>query len=409
MKIKILAIPILVFFLAVPVAALSWPDIKELAPGINNDLKSAEKDLESAEWSYRKSFSVYLPQVSANASIRENISATTGAAAKIYSYGLSASQTLFDGMGGIYDIQTAHLNVKYKRAYLQSIKSAVYYDLRKAYVDLLTAQENVKLLGKILSQQKENVRLIKLRYESGKEDKGNLMQTQSDQAQAEYDVASAKRSVTLARLKLTQLLEKEFASVEGKSGVKNPAVENFEDLVKNTPSFVMAESQLKSAETAKNSVLSEFLPSVALSGSYNKSGNSWDSSVSSKSWSLNVSMPIFPGGSNIADIFIKNANLEKAKEDFSGSIKTLRYSVQEAYEAYLDALEALKVADASLAASSEREKISKAKYLNGLADYDEWNRMETAYITAQKNKLSREKSALLAEAAWHKSYGGWVE
>ena len=72
-------------------------------------------------------------------------------------------------------------------------------------------------------------------------------------------------------------------------------------------------------------------------------------------------------------------------------------------------MDALEVSKVSLAASAERAKITEAKYLNGLTTYDEWSRLNNSYILAQKGLLSAERSALVAEAAWHKSYGGWVK
>ena len=99
----------------------------------------------------------------------------------------------------------------------------------------------------------------------------------------------------------------------------------------------------------------------------------------------------------------------KAREDFEQSIKDLRYSLEEAYDSYIDALEALELSRISLAAAKERAKITKAKYLNGLSNYDEWYRIETNYSRAQTSLLSSKKQAMLAEALWHKTYGGHVQ
>jgi len=60
-------------------------------------------------------------------------------------------------------------------------------------------------------------------------------------------------------------------------------------------------------------------------------------------------------------------------------------------------------------ATEERAKIDRVKYLNGLITYDDWDRTESAYITAQKSLLTARKTTLLAEAGWYKSYGGYVK
>ena len=75
----------------------------------------------------------------------------------------------------------------------------------------------------------------------------------------------------------------------------------------------------------------------------------------------------------------------------------------------MNSLDALQLSRISLAANIEREKITTAGYLNGLYTYDEWSRIEQSYFQSQKGELSAEGSALLAEAAWYKSYGGWIK
>jgi len=406
---KALVLTFLIIIVATSASALTWSEAVSLAEQNNNELKSAEKQLEASEWTYRKAFSAFLPQVSGTASMTDTRSATSAAWTKSYSYGLSGTQYLFQGMAGIYGIQSAYADVEYKKASLQSTRASVFYDLRSAFVEVLVAQENEQLLQKILKQRHENTQLIQLRYDSGKEDKGNLMQTKADQAKAEYELTSAGRDLRLAKLKLSQLLQKAVTVIDDKFELQAPQRVNLNRLLTETPTYLVAKKTFESAEIVQKNTISEFLPSVSLSGSYRKTGSNWPPDTSNKSWSLNVSLPIFPGGSNLADRVIYAAKLDQAREDLISSINDLRYSLEEAYENYKDTLEALEVAKLSLAAAKERAMISRAKYLNGLTNYDDWDRIENTYIQSQKSLLTYEKSAFLAEALWHKTYGGYVE
>jgi outer membrane protein TolC len=322
---------------------------------------------------------------------------------------VNATQYLFKGTEGIYGIQSAYANVEYKMAGLQAARASVLYDLRSAFIDLLYAQENIVLSEKILKQREQNSRLIQLRYDSGKEDKGNLMTTQADEAQAKYDLSAAERDLKLARLKLSQLLRSDVAEVEGSDGLQVPAEPVFDELLKETPSYVTARKQLEMAELSQKASVSGFLPSLSLSGSYRNKGSEWPPDEESKSWSINLSYPFFPGGGNIADRAAAGADLDQAREEFDKGIKDLRYSLEESYESFRGALDSLEISKISLAAAEERSKITNVKYLNGLTSYDEWYRIENAYIQAQKQLLASKKSALLAEADWHKSYGGYVQ
>jgi outer membrane protein len=404
---KALGCLILIICLAGSSLSLSWQEAVEVAGQNSNELRSARKELESSEWIYKTAVSTFMPQLSANASMTETSSSTTSA--KSYSYGFSATQYLFKGMAGVYGIQSAYADVEYKKANLKATRASVYYDLRSAFIDLLYTQENIKLLENILRQRKQNSSLIQLRYESGKEDKGNLMTTKAEQAQAEYDLSSAKRDLKLARLKLSQLLSKNIRSADEQIEFTAPAGTEFDKLLSETPSYVMAEKQLENNELSFKSTISGFLPSVRLSGNLTKRGSNWPPDTDSNSWSLNLSYPFFPGGSNLTDRAAKSAQLDGAREDFIKQAKDLRYALEQAFESFNDAIESLKVSKVSLAATRERAKIIEAKYLNGLAIYDEWYRIENNHINAQKGLLNSKRQALLAEAVWHQTYGGYVK
>jgi len=405
MKKTSVLIILLLFLLTGQAFPINWDEARTLMQSKSNELISARKQLESSEWSYRRSISTFLPQLSASASMSEDLNALS----KTYSYGLSATQYLFKGMEGIYSIQSAYANLEYEQASLRSTQASVYYELRSAFLDLLFAEQEVSLLEDILKQRKQNTELIQLRYESGKEDKGNLMTTQADEKQAEHDLSSARRDLKLARLKLSQLLGADVEQAQETEKIEKPAAADYDNLLKSVPAYVMAKKQLEAAELAQKATIGGFLPSLSLSGSYRRSGSDWPPDSSSKSWSLNLSYSFFPGGSNIADRAKEGADLDAAREDFERSVKDLRYSLEDVYQGYENALEALDVAKVSLAASKERAMITQAKYLNGLTGYDEWYRIENTFVSTQKSLLNYKKNALLAEALWHKTYGGYVK
>jgi len=405
MKYSFVAALFLLLVLSVSSSALTWSEALSIAEKNNNDLLSAQKQLESYQWSYRRAQTSFLPQLSASASLTE--SGTT--AARSYSYGLSATQSLFKGGDNLFNLQSAQADLDYQRASYQSTVAEVYYEIRSAFVDLLTSQDNIVLLERILEQRQENARLVKLLYESGKEDKGNLMLTQADLEQAEYDLASAKRDLKLVQLKISQLLDEQIEAVSGQRELSFSKKSNLEELVSACPGYNLAKYKLEGAEIAYKATLSGFLPSVSLSGSSRSSGASWPPTSNSTSWSLNVSYSLFPGGSNFVDRALYATKLDQAKTDYSQSIKDARYSINEAYQDYKDALEVLGVRETYFEATEERAKIARVKYLNGLITYDDWDRTESAYITAQKSLLTARKTTLLAEAGWYKSYGGYVK
>ena len=386
------------------ILALTWPEAVARAALVSNDIKSAQKQLESSRWSYYKAYGSFLPQVSANMS-----GGTSASTPQSFAYGLSASLPLFKGLANYFNLQSANLNYQSDAAGLKAAEASAYYSLRSAFIDLLSAQENSKVQEKILASRRQNSKMVKLLYEGGTEDKGNYLKTQTQVFEAEYNLSAAKRTLELAGFRLAQLLEVEVTSVEGGAvgALENSA--DYKSLMLNTPAYQQAKFQLDLADLNQKATLSEFLPSISLSASYSRSDTIWPPANSSKSLSLSLSYPLFPGGTNIADRFIYGARLDQAREDFAKSEKDLLFDIRDAYISYKNALESNAVQQSYLQASLERAKIAQVKYLNGLISYNEWDQIQNEYVSYQKSIITSNKARWLAAANWHKSYGGWVK
>jgi len=388
--------------------AQNWQDVMALAAQNSNDIKGAQKQLEAYRWSYYRSYSSSLPQVSASLSIGESTSSSGNNYSD--SYGLSVSQSLFKGTTNYYNIRSAAVNLDLYSASLQSTMADYFSQVRQGFVDLFMAQQNLAVQKKIRLSREANYKMIQLLYDGGTEDKGSYLRTKSQLASADYNIAAAMRQLDLAQLKLSQLIGADVSSAEGELAVVTVAsLPDFHGLMKSAPANIVAKSQLELADISQKESLSGFLPSVSLNGSYQKSGNSWPPTNSSKSLSLNVSLPIFPGGSNIADRVIAGFQLDKAREDFAKSQKDLYYNIRQAYNDVKDAIEAYNVQKTALNASAERSRIAQASYMNGLISYIDWDTIQNDYINNQSSLLNYQRNMLVAEASWYKSYGGWVK
>jgi len=396
---KIILIVVCLCLFANGAIALTWQQSLDLSADNSNEIKSAQNQLESFKWNYYKSYSTFLPQLSANAGTGTNSA----------SYGLSVSQNIFQGMSEYYNVESANANYQYYLSNLINTQANFFYDSRLAFLNLYVAQQNTIVQKTIFAYRSENARMIKLFYDSGKEDKGNYLRAQAQINEAKNNVSIAMRDEYLARFRLSQILETDVTTVEGKNEVIVPENIYYDSLIKNSPTYIMAKYTLDIAEIADKASVSEFLPDISLNGSYQRSGNSWPPTTSDKSISLNLSYSFFPGGSNIADFKINKYNFEKAKQDFAKTKRDLLYSLKNAYTSLRDAIDSFNTQRVYLSASQERAKISQAKYLNGLMSYNEWDIAQNDYINYQKSMISYGKLALQAEASWYKSYGGWIK
>ena len=404
----------IVFVIAVIICLLNpfgaFPASWEAVAGFvqnNDDLVSSAKQADSAKWSYNKSWTNYFPHVSLSGSYSELTDSGTDEIAKSYSTGVSVTQTLFSGFANYNALRSAYANYQMALSSYNKTLSDAYNNVRIAFIELYIAEANLDLSRQILAVLKQNTRMIKLRYESGSEDRGNLLATQAFERNGEFSVSSAKRQLESARIKLSQLVSEEISATDGSLNITYEAEPDFQKLTDASPSYIIAKFTLELADIADQDTMAEFLPTAQLAWQNRSSGSEWPTTDTSSSWSINLSYSILPGGANIADKIINDINLEKARRDLESTRKSVYLNIYDSYRALKDATENLEVSRVSMQANDERAKIANARYNNGLMSFDEWNRIIADDISSQKSNLQAKKNAFEASSQWKNSYGGW--
>ena len=81
------------------------------------------------------------------------------------------------------------------RAESASLRSSLY----SSFVGLVVAQEKVRAQAKILAVREQNAKLIRLKYDSGMESRGNMMYASALADLARSDARKAERALDIAR------------------------------------------------------------------------------------------------------------------------------------------------------------------------------------------------------------------
>ncbi len=389
---------------------LTWEDVLSEAKRKNPALIKAEESLNQARLNYYRSFTNFLPQISF--SLGANESGTPGSSSeRNYSYGVSGYLSIFSGFSDLSNSKIKNLELKVYESRYKRALSDMIYKLKKSFIELLWAQEMVKLSEEILRRREENFKLVQFKYEAGREDKGSLLRVEADKFQAEYELAKAKRNLRIVAFQLLKEMgrdEFEIIKVTGSFSVKEPAGISTEDLVKKTPEYLIAEYNLKKSELEITTARSEFYPEISLSGSTSKSGEKWLPEEERWSVGLNLSYPIFPGGKNIYDLKIAKTNKAIYEESLRETKQQIFTNIETALNSFIDAVENLKVREKYLIASEEQSKITSEKYINGLESYYNWYNVEENFINSKKSVLNAKKEAMISEI-YFKNILGVVE
>ncbi|HPT07117.1 MAG TPA: TolC family protein [Candidatus Omnitrophota bacterium] len=401
---------------------LTWSGCLAEAKKNNPDLISKVETVNQQKAARAVSASGLYPQVDAslnastltatsrNASTGVKTSATTDD----YSYGVSGSQLLFDGLKTVNNVKSASENIKAAQEGYRFTSSEVRYNLRTAFVNLLKSQQMIQVAEEIAKIRRDNLILISLRYQSGLEHRGALLTAEADVAQAKFGVSQAKRDVVVAQRQLTKEMGRLAFTpmvVNGELSVSDAALEkpDFEALIKNNPALLQAAAKKNAASFSVRSAYAEFFPQLTGQLGADRLSSRWPPRNNSWSAGLGVSMPLFEGGLRFAQVAQAKAALRQAEADERSIRDNALVSLEETWASLQDAIETVAVQRKSLEATVERAKIAEAQYSTGFITFDSWTIIQDNLVSAKQAYLNAQANALFSEASWIQAKGETLE
>ncbi|MFH1776546.1 MAG: TolC family protein [Candidatus Omnitrophota bacterium] len=392
---------------------LTWDNCVQEALKNHPDLLAAKEEIIQSRADKNTVLSNRLPQISSQLSGKKS-KAAASSETDTYAYSLSGQQLVFDGFKTTSNIHAAAKSLDAKEYNYMITSSNIRLNLRTAFSALLRAQELISLTEEIAKRRKENFELVQLRYEAGREHKGAVLTAKADLAQAEFEVAQAKRNFSLVQQQLTKELGRDKKipvrvigdfHVEGIDDVK-PECELLAD---NAPFLKELIARKEAARFNYNSAKAEFFPQVYLSGSFGRSRSEWPPKDDAWSAGLTVSLPIFEGGSRIAQIKKAESQMIQAQADERSGRDSVIYTLEMTWKDFQDAVEMVSVKKKFFEAALERAKIANAQYSSGLTTFDDWIIIENNLVSTKKAYLDAQANLLVTEAYWIQAKGGILE
>ncbi|MFA5157137.1 MAG: TolC family protein [Candidatus Omnitrophota bacterium] len=401
---------------AFAVETLSWQDCIREAAKNHPDLIAAEEEVKQSQAGKTITASGLYPQVDASvtASTARTDNGVTNSNADSYGYGLSGTQLIFDGTKTIQDVRAASENIAASKENFRFTSSAVRFRLRTAFIDLLRAQELLRITEDIYDIRRGNLELITLRYESGLEHKGALLTAEADLASAKYGISQNRRDLEVAQRNLTKEMgRKELVPLEAKGDFKVSNIvkdkPDFEALVKNNPSLQQLVAQKNAAQFSLRSAYANFSPTLSGSAGASKAGSHWSPKNDQWNLGLTMSMPVFEGGLRLAQVAQARALLNQLRENERSTKDGLILTLEQTWAELQDAIENVEVQRKTLVAAQERSNIAQAQYSIGFISFDNWTIIEDNLVSAKSAFLNAQANALLAEAAWIQAKGETLE
>ncbi len=421
-----------VFFccLAGPAAAetVTWMRCVKEAALNNPGIAAAVKEVERANAVRKGAYSTFLPQVSLSAGIGrskgEKTVGTSDGVVEMTTFGdsgfwsnysdsytaqLQVQQTLFDGFATRGNVDKARAETNVALAKLLTQKAGASFELKSAYAQLLYAQMLIGILGDIIDQRERNYRMVELKYDNGRENKGALLMSKAQLAQARLDLTQAERLLRVSRIQLATVMGRpNYPDFEAKgelvtsTPMKSP---DYRKLALTTPASFQQAAATQAAKAGITVAQSDFYPQINAYANVASQNSTGFEEPDSWAVGLNGSWAVFDGTQTYFNTRAARAAYEGARTTLRQTNDDTARTLAENYRTYLDAIDQIAVGAELYAASALRAQIAEAQYRNGLVSFQDFDTITNDKITRQKRDLLNRRDAVLAEAQWEQSLG----
>lgn len=194
---------------------------------------------------------------------------------------LGTSIMLFNGLKNHYTLQRAKLDLRSSLLAIRKLRNDIRINVTAYYLEILYAEEMIRNAEQIVSDLWVQEEKIAKKIELQKVTIADLLQIQSQRADAENDVLTAKNSYDIARLNLCQLLNIDNYMGFRVSSPDSTAYITFSEridmsvsaleTVRDLPELEIARMEIAIAQKDLQITRSAYYPTLSLSAGYGSS------------------------------------------------------------------------------------------------------------------------------------------
>ncbi|TBU83320.1 multidrug transporter [Pseudomonas daroniae] len=394
----------------------------------NRSLRQALLDIEAARAQYRIQRADRLPSINANASgNRQRLPADlsqTGRSevASSYQVGLGLAEYEVDLFGRVRNLSESALETYLAtEEATRATQISLIAEVIQAYLTRDGALRRMALIEQTLDSRLASLDLVTQRRQAGTATALDYQEAVGLAEQAKAERESTERQLRQADNALVLLLgTPDVAQLlptrprDNLMVLQDIAPGTSSALIERRPDILASEHQLRARHADIGAARAAFFPRISLTGSVGSSSAELSGLFDggSRAWSFapTLSLPIFAGGRNRANLDLAEVRRDFAVADYEGTIQTAFREVADALAA-TDTLRREETARRALADSSRAaETLAEARYRGGVDDHLRYLDAQRSSFTDQTTliQISTERQLALADL-FRALGGGWVD
>jgi len=374
----------------------------------NSSLNQARAGVRVTDESVPLAKSGWRPQITGTGSVnytsRTPVDITTG------SFGVSISQTLFDGFQTLNNVRAAEANVRASRESLRNTEQNILFDAASAFMDVIRDRQIAVLRERNLKFLNEQVRAARSRLEVGEGTRTDVAQAQAGQAAAVAQLSAARAQAESSAAVYRQVIgdppDKKLTGATGARNLPKNLDGALAEGANNHPAILAAKNSVDAASFSVKSKEGQLLPnlsaSAGVSHGYQKTvpfPSSSDGNSDTASIGATLTVPIYRGGAVSAQVRQAKEQLGQARIGVDVAYDQVRAAITSAWTQYIAAKESAVANKAAVAAAQlALNGVIEERNVGQRTTLDVLN-AQADVITAQISQASAERDVVVASYA----------
>lgn len=419
---------------ATTAADLAWRDVFidprlqgviDLALSNNRDLRVAVLNIEKARAQYRVQRAALLPGVDATATGTRSQSTEAQSALQggdrtttTYTAGVGVTAWELDLFGRVRSLKDAALqSYLATRETSRSVQISLIAQTANSWLALAADQDLLALAQETLRTREESLKLTRGRFDAGAANQLDLRQAETLAETARSDVATYVAQVEQDRNALRLVVGADVpADLLPAGGLVTAQI--LPDLPAGIPSDVLtrrpdvlaAEHDLAGANANIGAARAAFFPSISLTASTGVASNAlsslFDSGNGTWSFAPRISLPIFAGGANVANLDSAKASRDIAVANYEKAVQTAFREVSDGLAVQSTIQDRVGSQERLVAAANDSVRLSRARYGAGIDSSLTLLDAQRTLYTAQQGLIGARLARASNLATLYKSLGG---
>lgn len=388
----------------------------------NRDLRIALARVDEARASYGLQRAAQFPAVSAGASFLRfrtpgGLLMPNALIGSLVNVGLVESSWELDFWGRVRNAKdAAHDEYLASDASRRALTVSLVSQVADAYLMLREYDERIALTRATIDSRAESLRIFTRRFQVGAISRLDLTQSEILLEQAQMLGAQLEQARASKLHALDVLVGASDAALLPPGGLddagtmREVAAGLPSDLLQSRPDIVAAEYRLRAAHANIGAARAAFFPRVTLTSSLGTGSTDLDGLFRSGngSWAFlpNLTLPLFDGGRNAANLDLADARRNEAVAQYEKTIESAFRDVADALSAKQWLAAQVDSARGIVSTQSERARLAKLRYDSGATPFLEVLDAQRDLLNAQQQLIQMRRALLSSRVALYAALGG---